>query len=338
LLRGDFQRGWEEYEWRFRVRNAPQPMAPTNRPQWDGIPLMDDRLLLIADQGYGDVIQFARYIPWAAHRCREVAVACSPEIRAVIARQPGVGIIFNQWQDAPEFAAFCPLSGLPRLAGTTLRTIPGPIPYLRADLEKTAMWADRLSRLMPPTHRRVGIVWAGRPAPVNDRNRSKSTTLATFAALGEHSGLTLVSLQKGPAQAQIGAYWGRAPLVNLGSELRDFGDTIAVLDSLDLVVTVDTAVAHLAGAMGKPVWLMLPSAPDWRWQLDRADSPWYPTARLFRQAVPHQWDPVISEITRQLEADLMARRDRMVGQPIIGLPGPRQGGRPQRPEKSPNFP
>jgi hypothetical protein len=147
----------------------------------------------------------------------------------------------------------------------------------------------------------------------------------------------LVSLQKGPAQAQIGAYWGRAPLVNLGPELRDFGDTMAVLDSLDLVVTVDTVVAHLAGAMGKPVWLMLPFAPDWRWQLDRADSPWYPTARLFRQAVPHQWDPVIAEITSRLEAELTARRDRTVGRPVISLPGSQQGGRPQHPEKSPNF-
>ena len=336
LLRGDFQRGWEEYEWRFRVRNAPQLMAPANRPQWDGIPLVDARLLLVADQGYGDVIQFARYIPWAADRCSDIAVACSPEIRAVIAQQPGVSIICNQWQDAPEFAAFCPLSGLPRLAGTTLRTIPGPIPYLRADLETAAMWAGRLSGLMPPRYHRVGIVWAGPPTHVNDRNRSKSTTLATFAALGELSGLTLISLQKGPAQAQIGTYWGRAPLVNLGPELRDFGDTMAVLDSLDLVVTVDTAVAHLAGAMGKPVWLVLPFAPDWRWQLDRADCPWYPTARLFRQAVPHQWDAVIAEITYQLEAELTARRDRMVGQPI-GLQGHQQGGRPQRPEKSPNF-
>jgi hypothetical protein len=179
-----------------------------------------------------------------------------------------------------------------------LQTIPAPIPYLRADPQKVAAWADRLSGLVPAGYRRVGIAWAGRPTHVNDRNRS--ATLATFAPLSRLPRLVLISLQKGPAQAQIGAYWGRAPLVNLGPEVADFGDTMAILEALDLVVTVDTAVAHLAGAMGRPVWLMLPFAPDWRWLLQRADSPWYPTAQLFRQPAPRQWDPVVVEITRRL--------------------------------------
>jgi len=151
---------------------------------------------------------------------------------------------------------------------------------------------------VPEGYRRIGIAWAGRPTHVNDRNRS--ATLATFARLAELRRLALISLQKGPAQAQIGAYWGRAPLVNLGPEIADFDDTMAILEALDLVVTVDTAVGHLAGAMGRPVWLMLPFVPDWRWLLDRADSPWYATARLFRQPAPRQWDPVIAEIARCL--------------------------------------
>jgi predicted TPR repeat methyltransferase len=298
LLRGDFHRGWEEYEWRFRLANSPQLMPPSDRPHWDGRPL-DGPLLLIADQGYGDVIQFARYIPWAAARCRDIAIACSSEIRDVVAQQHETATVFDQWETRPDFAAYCPLSGLPRLAGTTLETIPAPIPYLRADPQKTAAWANRLSVLAPAGYRRVGIAWAGRPTHVNDRNRSAA--LASFAPLAELAGVALVSLQKGPAQAQIGAYWGRAPLINLGPEIADFTDTMAVLEALDLVVSVDTAVAHLAGAMGRPVWLMLPFAPDWRWLLDRADSPWYPNARLFRQPAPLQWEPVVAEIAGALE-------------------------------------
>jgi Tfp pilus assembly protein PilF len=298
LLRGDFRRGWDEYEWRFRLGNAPKLLPPTDRPQWDGRPLPSGRLLLIADQGYGDVIQFARYIPWATRRCPEIAVACSAEIRPVVAQQPGIGRMFDHWDNQPDFAAYCALSGLPRLAGTALETIPSPTPYLRADPEKAAAWTKRLARLVPQGYRRIGIAWAGRPTHVNDRNRS--VRLPAFAPLSELRRVALVSLQKGPAQAQVGGYWGRAPLINLGPEIADFDDTMAILEALDLLVTIDTAVGHLAGAMGRPVWLMLPFAPDWRWLLDRSDSPWYPTARLFRQPAPRQWDPVVGEIARRL--------------------------------------
>ena len=187
---------------------------------------------------------------------------------------------------------------MPRIAGTRLKTIPAQIPYLRADAGKVAGWTERLRRLLPAGYRRIGIAWAGRPTHTNDDNRS--ATLAAFAPLADLSHIALVSLQKGAAQAQIGAYWGRAPLINLGPEIGDFGDTMAVLECLELVITVDTAVAHLAGTMGKPVWLMLPYAPDWRWLLDRTDSPWYPSARLFRQTAERRWEPVIAEITAEI--------------------------------------
>ena len=301
LLRGDFKRGWQEYEWRFRLANAPQLMPPTDKPQWDGEPLPNDTLLLIADQGYGDVIQFARYIPWAAERCGSTAVACSAELRPVISQIPGVGAIFTHWERQPNFAAYIPLSGLPRLAGTDLATIPRePMPYLRPPAEKLDHWVDRLDTLVPRGTRRIGIAWAGRPTHHNDRNRS--TSLATFAPLSEIAGVTLLTLQKGPAQTQIGRYWGRAPLISLGPELRDFGDTMAVLDRLDMIVTVDTSLGHLGAAMGKPVWTMLPFAPDWRWLLDRSDSPWYPTLRLFRQQKPREWEPVMARIVEDLAA------------------------------------
>ncbi|HJU15191.1 MAG TPA: tetratricopeptide repeat-containing glycosyltransferase family protein [Stellaceae bacterium] len=298
LLRGDFAPGWDHYEWRFKLANVPRLMPPTDRPQWDGAPLARGTLLLIADQGYGDVIQFARYIPWAAARCPDIALACSTEIQPIVTQQPGGGKVFARWDQRPDFAAFCPLSGLPRLAGTRLATIPADIPYLRADPRKGALWAERIAALAPRGYRRIGLVWAGRPTHNNDRNRS--IALAALAPLAQLPRTALIALQKGAAQAQIGTYWGRAPLVNLGPEIADYADTMAVLDSLDLVVTVDTSVAHLAGAMGKPVWILLPFAPDWRWLLQREDSPWYPTARLFRQLAPGRWAPVIGAVAAEL--------------------------------------
>ncbi len=308
LLRGDFERGWEEYEWRMKLANAPPLLPPSERPQWDGAPLRDGTLLLIADQGYGNVIQFARYIPWAAERCPHLAIACSAELHAVIEQQPGAGSLFDHWERAPEFIAYCPLSGLPRLAGTRLETIPGGIPYVRADPARSAAWAERLDALLPPNYRRIGIAWAGRPTHHNDRNRS--TVLATFAPLTEIPGIALVSLQKGPAQAQIGGYWGHAPLVNLGPEIRDFADTMAVLDCLERVVSVDTSIIHLAGAMGREAWVMLPHAPDWRWLLNRSDTPWYPTLRLFRQGAERSWTAVIAGIASEIAATPPPHRSR----------------------------
>jgi tetratricopeptide (TPR) repeat protein len=302
LLKGDLARGWEEYEWRFKLGNAAPLMPKSDRPQWDGAPLGDSgTLLLIADQGYGDVIQFSRYIPWAAQRCSSIAIACSRELQPAIAQLYAPAKIFDHWDDKPEFAAWLPLSGLPRLAGTRLDTIPAPVPYLRADPAKTAEWADRLATLSPASYRRIGIVWAGRPTHTNDDNRS--TTLGIFGPLAKLPDTTLVSLQKGATQSHIGTYWGRAPLINLGPEIHDYGDTMAVLESLDLLVTVDTSVAHLAGAMGKPVWIMLPYAPDWRWLIGRSDSPWYPTARLFRQSASRAWQPIMAAIAEELSQD-----------------------------------
>jgi tetratricopeptide (TPR) repeat protein len=299
LLRGDFARGWEEYEWRSQLAGVPPLLPQGDRRQWNGAPLgRGQMLLLIADQGYGDVIQFARYIPWAAARCPDIAIACSTELQPVVAQLAGAAMMFDHWSRAPDFAAFCPLSGLPRLAGTRLETIPSAIPYLRAGEAKFALWAERLWAMLPRGYRRIGIAWAGRPTHRNDLRRS--TRLAAFAPLAALPEVALVSLQKGPAQAEIGRYWGRAPLLNLGPEIRDFADTMAIVEGLELVVTVDTSVAHLAGAMGKPVWIMLPFAPDWRWLLDRADSPWYPTARLFRQSAERRWEPVIAAIAEEL--------------------------------------
>jgi tetratricopeptide (TPR) repeat protein len=296
LMKGEFARGWVEYEWRYKIGSAPQLMPPTDRPQWDGTPIADGTLLLIADQGYGDVVLFARYLPWAAERCRDIVVACSREVRAIVEQQPGIRMAFDRWDVCPRFAAFSALSSLAWLHGTRLDTIPAEVPYLRADPKKAAEWSARLAALVPHGYRRIGLCWGGRPNP----NPHRSTDLATLAPLAELRNTALLSLQKGPAQSQIGGYWGRAPLINLGPEIRDFADTMAIIENLDLVVTIDTALAHLAGAMGKPVWVMLIFGADWRWFLDRSDSPWYPTARLFRQSAPRRWDPLVAQIAAEL--------------------------------------
>ena len=298
LLRGDWAEGFEEYEWRFRIQGASPLMPPTNTPAWDGRPLPNETLLLIADQGFGDVVQFCRYIPWAAERCPNIAIACSKPMAALVRQQhPGL-VIFERWADCPPSAAFCALSGLPRLHGTRTDNVLAATPYLRADPTRSASWRERLDRIAPRGYRRVGLVWAGQPKHNNDRNRS--TTLATFAPLGALRGVALVSLQKGPATAQAGQYFGQAPLLNIGAEVADYDDTMAIIDNLDVVITVDTSVGHLAGAMDRPAWIMLPRAPDWRWLLDRADSPWYPSARLFRQSASRQWGGPVDEIAAAL--------------------------------------
>ena len=302
LLKGELARGWEEYEWSFRIQGAAPLMPPTSKPQWEGTPFADDTLLLVADQGFGDVIQFSRYIPWAAARCPRIAVACAPEMVAVLKQlHPGLHL-FQRWEACPPYRAFCALSGLPRLHGTRLDNVPAPIPYLRADPVQSAAWRQRLDRLAPPAYRKVGIVWAGRPTHNNDRRRSAS--LAAFAPLAAVPGVSLVSLQKGPSADQAGRYYGRAPLINIGAEVQDYDDTMALLDSLDLVVTVDTSVGHLAAAMGRPAWILLATAPDWRWLLERSDSPWYPTVRLFRQTVARQWRDVMERVAAALRSGL----------------------------------
>ena len=304
LLRGEMERGWEEYEWRFRIGGAAPLMPPTDKPQWDGKPFSDRPLLLIADQGFGDVIQFSRYIPWAAERCPDIVIACSAEVAPLLKQiHPGLRL-FQRWENVPPYAAFCPLSGLPRLHGTRVENVPAPIPYLQSDPTRKAAWAERLRGILPAGYRRIGIVWAGRPTHNNDRNRTAS--LAAFKPIAALRGVALVSLQKGPAAAQAGNYFGRAPLVNIGAEIQDYDDTMAILDNLDALVTVDTSVGHLAAAMGRPAWIMIARAPDWRGLLGRGDSPWYPTVRLFRQTVPRSWDKVTADVAEALQADIDA--------------------------------
>lgn len=299
LQRGELEEGWEEYEWRFRIGGAAPLMPPTDKPQWQGEPLGDRRLLLIADQGFGDAIQFCRYIPWAEERCPNIALACSAELAQLLRQVAPRATLFQRWPDCPDYAAYAALSGLPRLAKTRVETIPAPIPYLRADPARVALWKQRLEGLVPEGFRRIAVIWAGRPTHNNDRNRS--ARLSDFLPIANVPGIALLALQKGPKTGQAGEYWGRAPLINVGAEIQDYDDTMAILENVERLVTVDTSVAHLAGAMGLPVWILLPKAPDWRWLLEREDSPWYPSVRLFRQTQVRRWDDVARRIAQCLE-------------------------------------
>jgi hypothetical protein len=227
-------------------------------------------------------------------------LATSNEMAPLMRRMfPDLPIATN-WAECTNFAAYCPLSGLPRLHGTRLDTIPPPLP-IPIDPARAAMWQTKLDIAIPVGLRRVGLVWAGRPTHRNDRNRTMA--LATLAPpLAAVPGIALVSLQKGDPAAEVSSYTGRAMLVDAARDIADYEDTVAAIAALDLVVTVDTSVAHIAGAMGRPAWVLLPYTSDWRWLRERADSPWYPSLRLFRQRAPARWEEPLAAVAAGLAA------------------------------------
>ena len=298
LARGEFGPGWLEYEWRNETEAGRGLLPRMTSARWNGMRIPKGRILLVGDQGYGDTIQFARYIPFVAQRCEEVVLGCSAELAPLLARIPGVSNCYRKWDDIPGHAAHARLSSLPGLFHTKIDTIPAQIPYLAPERGRAAKWADRLARSAPRPLRRIGLAWSGRSTHANDHRRSLH--LAQLARLGATGSATFVCLQKPFPATDIAAMPAFPGLTDLSPELTDFEETAALVASLDLVVTVDTAVAHLAGALGVPVWIMLPKAGDWRWLLARQDSPWYPSARLFRQPRPGAWAEVIADVAAQL--------------------------------------
>ncbi|OZI23392.1 hypothetical protein CAL26_08020 [Bordetella genomosp. 9] len=301
LLSGRLEEGWPEYEWRFALPGVPPPLPiVAGQPLWDGAPMAHGTLVLVADQGYGDVIQFCRYIPAVMSCCANVTVACSPEMLPIVTQLAAGARCVTRWNEVGDFAAWCPLSGLPMRFRTVLETIPSAAAYLSADPARVAAWRKGLDELIPGRYRRIGLVWAGRPTHRHDARRS--LRLEQLAPLANLPDVALVALQLGPAQREIDGYRGMAPLVNAGGALGDFGETMAAIACLDHVVSVDTAPAHLAGALGCPVSLLLAHMPDWRWLSDRRDTPWYPAMSLYRQPAPGRWDPVIAAVARDLAA------------------------------------
>ncbi|WP_297367166.1 tetratricopeptide repeat-containing glycosyltransferase family protein [Acidocella sp.] len=297
LLAGRLKEGWESYEWRFKLKQAEGMLPKTDKPQWDGTPLPPGRLLVIGDQGFGDCIQFGRLIPWVASVCPRPVLACSGDLVPILRQLPGIGKIVTRWEDTGEFDAYIPLSGLPRLYGLTTENIP-PAGYLAPPEALVRAWGEKLDRLTPRGKKRIGLVWAGRPTHKNDKKRTLK--LAQFAPLFARDDVVVLTVQKGDQIAQVGGYYGRAPLVNLGPEISDFIDTMAILKNIDRLVTIDTSVAHVAGAIGAPASLVLPKAPDWRWLLGREDSPWYPSLKLYRQTTAYEWAGVIERVVAEL--------------------------------------
>ncbi|HEX4054423.1 MAG TPA: tetratricopeptide repeat protein [Tepidisphaeraceae bacterium] len=304
LARGDLQQGWDEYDWRGKCEDISPPRNFT-RPPWDGCPLEGRTILLYTEQGFGDALQFVRYLPLVARRGGKIIVGCQAELQRLFQTAAAECQIVVPGEFLPPFDFHCSLLSLLRVFGTTLANIPNIVPYLRADAEDIRRWQQRLANESPLVN--VGLAWAGSPRHKNDRNRS--TTLARLAPLGEVPGVRFVSLQKGEpaiimstaaAESERKISSAGLQLVDWTQELKDFGDTAGLIANLDLVIAVDTAVAHLAGAMGKPVWTLLPFAPDWRWMLEREDSPWYPTMRLFRQKTLGDWKEVIDRVARAL--------------------------------------
>lgn len=299
LSQGDFAEGCREHEWRWQTAEFQPLVRDLARPVWDGSPLPGQAILLHAEQGLGDILQFVRYATVVKERCGEVIFEGPQVLLPILARCPGLDRRVACGQPLPPFAAHAPLLSLMGILQTTRETIPAPVPYVFADPDLVAAWGARCQRL---GGFRLGINWYGRAT--QDSWRFRNIPLQQFAAVAEVPGVHLVSLHQGPGRAELAPAQERFPIVDFGDQVDRtagaFMDTAAIMMNLDLILTCDTALAHLAGALGVPVWVALPHAADWRWFRDRDDSPWYPTMRLFRQPRPGDWDTVFQRIGQAL--------------------------------------
>jgi tetratricopeptide (TPR) repeat protein len=299
LTVGEFHRGFTEYEWRWRRTGMPSEGRSRGRPLWLGeYPLQRKTILLEAEQGLGDTIQFARYAPMLAKAGAKVVLEVQRELKPLLTGLAGAPTVLARGEALPPFDVHCPLGSLPLALKTEPATIPADIPYLAADEARLAKWRARLDHLERPL---VAIAWSGNPKHANDRNRS--IALSELEPLWTLDQARFIGVQRDlrPGDAELLA--GIGHMTHLGAELDDFADTAAVLALVDLVIAVDTAVAHLAGAMGRPVFILLPFSPDWRWTLEGEASRWYPTARLLRQPNLGDWGGVI----HRLRSELMRR-------------------------------
>jgi len=301
LSLGDFAAGWKDYEWRWRKADWASRRRDFPAPLWLGREVIAGKTILLhAEQGFGDTIQFVRYVPLVARRGARVILEVQPALKELLGGIDGATSLVANGEKLPPFELRCPLMSLPLAFATNLATIPADFPYLRAAPERVAKWRE----LLPNSGRlRVGVCWAGSSAHLNDHNRS--IPLERFAAILSVPHVDFVSLQTEVDDAHV-AVLRQHGVAELARHVQDFADTAAVVATLDLIIAVDTSVAHLAGALGKAVALLLPFAPDFRWLLDRTDSPWYPTMRLFRQSAIGDWDAALARLRSELAA--VARR------------------------------
>lgn len=292
LVQGDFETGFPEYEWRLQTSEFPP--CPFRQPKWDGSDLQGKTLLLHAEQGLGDTIQFIRYAAIATQKGGRVILTCHKPLMRLLSTIPGIAQITQMGTPLPEFDTYVPLLSLPGILGTTINTVPATVPYLQIP-ETTCQLPPATT---PGSRLKVGLVWSG--GNLYKLNQSRSFSLKEFEPLLQVPNITFYSLQKGIPQVEIVELGWGTQLVDLHEQLTDMAETAAAIAQLDLVITVDTAVAHLAGALGKPVWVLLAHVPDWRWMQERDDSPWYPTMRLFRQQQPGDWPGLIATVVTNL--------------------------------------
>jgi tetratricopeptide (TPR) repeat protein len=295
LLTGDFANGWRAHEDRWLVAH-PKDVRKFPQPRWDGNRLPAARILLHAEQGLGDTIQFIRYAPLVKERVGHVIVQCPSVLRRLLQGTCGIDQLIDERDDLPAFDVWLPLLTLPLIFQTDAASMPAKLPYLFAKPQAADDWRRRLSQLSPGVN--VGLRWAGRRDNNIDGQRSLSPQ--QLLALSGIKGVNFISLQKDDGSAAL-ILPAEMDLIDWTSELHDLADTADLISALDLVISVDTSVAHLAGALGKQTWLMIPFAPDWRWQLGRDDSPWYPTMRMFRQPKVGDWNTLLLNVRRELE-------------------------------------
>ena len=306
LTLGDFQSGWKEYEWRWKC-SAFAPFAPAyDWPKWDGSPLDGKTVLLHAEQGFGDTIQFIRFASLLKAQNSEVVFHCQPKVKRLFSKYEGIDRWVSVGEPTPPCDVHTSLLSLPGNFGTTLETLPATVPYLHAEEPLVEHWRKELDAIKGF---KVGIAWQGSTGYQYDGQRS--FPLSCFEPLAKIVGVRLISLQKGAGMEQISANSDRFEVFEFGSRLDlgedAFVDTAAVISSLDLVIGCDSSVVHLAGALGAPVWLPLAKVADWRWLLHREDSPWYPTMQLFRQSIMGDWGSVFGRISNSLASVCNAR-------------------------------
>lgn len=298
LLQGDFERGWREYRWRYSLEHTTRIDRKVQRVRWDGRPIPGKTLLIHDEQGYGDSLQFIRMVPWAKQKSgATVILEVNPDLLPFARRMPGHDLVVVRGELPPAFDLHCEMMSLPMVMGLKLSDLPGQMPYLSADPDRVKLWRDKLKTLPRPL---VALVWAGRPTHHNDANRS--VKLADLAPLADVPEVTFIAVQKGPKAAEALDPPGGLKIVSLSDEIADFEDTAAILSVADLLISVDSSPVHLAGALGRPVWVLLPFIPDWRWLMGREDTPWYPATRLFRQSAPGDWPGVVQRVAEALRS------------------------------------
>ncbi|HEY8747619.1 MAG TPA: tetratricopeptide repeat protein [Tepidisphaeraceae bacterium] len=296
LLKEKYRETWPLYEARLHLPNQ-RKRYPYPQPKWDGASMPGKRILLHWEQGLGDTLQFIRYAPLVAERGLEVIFLCQGELRRLITGQCRIAQVITESDPLPSFDVYCPLLSLPGIFDTALDTIPLNVPYLHADPALIDRWLSVLCA-DPPARLKIGINWAGSPLPLS--NRKRTVGLSAMAPLARIPGAQFYSLQKGPPAADAKTPPAGMELIDHSADLTDFAETAALMSCLDRVITCDTSIAHAAGALGVATHVLLPFNPDWRWHLNRSDSPWYPTLRLHRQPAPGDYNTPIQELVRQL--------------------------------------